>query len=171
MVKAWSFKSQSRPNEFYGHKAAIHQIMYHPGGKFVVSASSDETVQSYANITGSCNQYEMPISHSAPITSVDFSTDGSLMLSGSHDKTLKTWKIRQKKIKAQDRLLSSFNSSILGHTNWIRSAQFSPDARIIVSGSDDKTVRIWDLAKKLQLLSFTDHLDIVKDVKFHPDGT
>lgn len=171
MIKAWSFKPQSRPNEFMGHKAAIHQILYHPSGKYVASASSDETVKLWANITGSCNQYELPVSHSAPIRTVDFSTDGGLMLSGSHDKTIKTWKLKQKKIKGHDRLIASFNSSILGHTNWINSAQFSPDARIIVSGSDDKTVKIWDLVKKKELLSFTDHLSSVSDVKFHPDGT
>lgn len=169
VIEAWNFKPQSRPFEFLGHKAPIHQVIYHPSGKFLASCSSDETVILWTNAVN--YQKEIIKSHSAPIRAIDFSQDGELLLTGSDDKTLKTWKLRQKKVKGRDRIFADFNSSILGHTNWIRSAQFSPDARIIVSGSDDKTVKIWDLAKKKNLISFMDHLDVVRDVKFHPDGT
>ena len=169
IIEAWNFKPQSRPFEFIGHKAAIHKLIYHPTGKYIASASSDETVILWTNAVN--YQKEVIKSHSAPIRAIDFSSDGQLLLTGSDDKTIKTWRLRFKKIKERDRIFADFNSSILGHTNWIRSAQFSPDARIIVSGSDDKTVKIWDLAKKKNLMTYMDHLDIVRDVKFHPDGT
>jgi len=169
VIEAWNFKPQSRPFEFLGHKAPIHQVIYHPTGKFIASASSDETVILWTNAVN--YQKELIKSHSAPIRAIDFSKDGSLLLTGSDDKTIKTWKLKQKKVKGRDRIFADFNSSILGHTNWIRSAQFSPDARLIVSGSDDKSVKLWDVTKKKNLISFVDHLDVVRDVKFHPDGT
>ena len=30
------------------------------------------------------------------------------------------------------------------HSNWVRSVAFSPDGETIVSGSDDKTLKVWD---------------------------
>ena len=31
------------------------------------------------------------------------------------------------------------------HSNWIRSVTFSPDGTKIVSGSDDQTIKVWDM--------------------------
>ena len=37
------------------------------------------------------------------------------------------------------------------HSDWIRSVAFSPDGKTIVSGSDDKTIKVWE-ATSLTLL-------------------
>ena len=31
-----------------------------------------------------------------------------------------------------------------GHSDWVHSVAFSPDGTKIVSGSDDKTIKVWD---------------------------
>jgi WD40 repeat protein len=35
------------------------------------------------------------------------------------------------------------------HSNFIRSVAFSPDGTKIVSGSDDKTIKVWDFGALL----------------------
>ena len=42
---------------------------------------------------------------------------------------------------------------------------------MIVSGSDDKTVKIWDVAERKEIHTFYDHTGFVNSVRFHPDGT
>lgn len=53
----------------------------------------------------------------------------------------------------------------------MRSCCFSPDGRLAVSGSDDKTVRVWDVATRQCIRVYDDHSGYVNSVAFHPDGT
>jgi WD40 repeat protein len=57
-----------------------------------------------------------------------------------------------------------------GHTEWVRSATFSPDGTRIVTASEDGTARVWDLQGKL-LATLQGHTDWVYSASFSPDGT
>ena len=61
--------------------------------------------------------------------------------------------------------------SLCAHDHWVKSAEFSPDTRLIASGSDDRTVKLWDMTSKSGISNFTDHVGGVNKVRFHPDGT
>ena len=49
------------------------------------------------------------------------------------------------------------------------SVSYSPDGNYIVSGSYDKTVKLWD-KNSGKLIENFEHTDGVKSVKFSPDG-
>ena len=59
-----------------------------------------------------------------------------------------------------------------GHSNWILSHAFSADGRRLISGSRDKTVRVWD-PHSGQLLGVGggDCAQFVEYVALSPDGT
>ena len=65
---------------------------------------------------------------------------------------------------------SRFLGSIVAHENWIRSAQFSPDSRLIVSSADDGYVKLWD-SETCTLIADFQNDPIVMSTCFHPDGT
>jgi len=57
-----------------------------------------------------------------------------------------------------------------GHTVVVISVAFSPDGRYALSGSSDKTLKLWDLAKGKCLHTFTGHNKYVGTVAISPDG-
>ena len=57
-----------------------------------------------------------------------------------------------------------------GHTNDVCSVRFSPDGQQVVSGSKDKTVRVWDTEQHREVHCLTGHKKDVNDCCFSPDG-
>ncbi len=57
-----------------------------------------------------------------------------------------------------------------GHAGAILQVAFSPDGQFALSGSDDKTLKLWEIATGKELRSFAGHADTVSSVAFSPDG-
>ena len=58
-----------------------------------------------------------------------------------------------------------------GHTSPVFSVAFSPDGRHIVSGSNDRTIRVWDAQTGGQVGNpLQGHTSSVRSVAFSPDG-
>ena len=100
------------------------------------------------------------IPHSLGIRSAAFSRDGTRLVSGSQDKTVKLWDA------ATGRLLRTFE----GHSDAVTSVVFSPDAARLLSGSGDKTLKLWDAASGQLIRSWEAQRISVTAVAFSPDG-
>ena len=90
--------------------------------------------------------------HSDFISSVKFSPDGSRIVSGSYDETIKIWNTSSGNLiktlgednkRYHHRGSDNINTSY-GHFDLISSIDFSPDGNKIISSSYDKTVKIWE---------------------------
>ena len=57
-----------------------------------------------------------------------------------------------------------------GHTRAINSLAFSPDGKLLVSASDDHTLKLWEVETGRELRTFNGHKNDVNKVLFHPNG-
>ncbi|PWI64016.1 hypothetical protein PCL_00450 [Purpureocillium lilacinum] len=57
-----------------------------------------------------------------------------------------------------------------GHIGAVRSVVFSPDGKLIASASEDRTVKVWDVATGDVVREFDGHSLAVRSVAFSPDG-
>lgn len=83
--------------------------------------------------------------HSDSIICMEFSPDGSQIVTGAADNMARIWN-------------STSGRQILalsGHKNWLRSARFNADGTKLVTAADDKSVRVWDTKSGECLLALT----------------
>jgi WD40 repeat protein len=101
--------------------------------------------------------------HTDSVWSVAFSPDGTRIISGSLDKTIRIWDV-----KTGEEVIEPLK----GHTDSVLSVAFSPDGTRVISGSLDKTIRIWDVKTGEEVVEpLKGHTSYVFSAAFSPDGT
>jgi WD40 repeat protein len=84
------------------------------------------------------------IGHAGAVTTIALSPDQQFLISGSSDRTIKLWEL------ATGTCVHTFTGkrslwSNAGHTDRIRAVVFHPDGQTVLSGSDDGTIKQWNL--------------------------
>jgi len=101
--------------------------------------------------------------HDGAVETLAFSPDGTVIASGSSDRTVRIWDAKTG---------AAVGQPLQGHTDSVTSVTFSPDGTLIASGSDDGTVCIWDAKTGAAVgQPLQGHANWVKSVAFSPDGT
>ena len=59
--------------------------------------------------------------------------------------------------------------TFLGHSNGVGSVVLSADGRFIVSGSDDKTIKLWNIHERKEVCTFTGHTSFIWSVAMSAD--
>ena len=99
--------------------------------------------------------------HTAGVTAVAFSPDGTRILTGSGDGTARLW----------DAATGTTVATLAGHTAPVTTVAFSPDGTHVLTGSGDGTARLWDTATGKAVAILAGHTGPVLAGAFSPDGT
>lgn len=76
---------------------------------------------------------------------------------------------RTDSIKLFDLKSGAHIRTLEGHERAVVALSFSPDGTELASGSDDTTIRVWDVATG-DMKRTLSHGDFVRDVRYSPDG-
>lgn len=137
----------------------------------VATGAEDNTARIWDSATGTLIQQFAPAfsggtqiaGHRDAVLSIDFSSDGLEILTGSADGTAKLWNV------ATGAELRTFE----GHGDAVNAVAFAPDNLQVASGSSDSTVRVWDVPTggELAISPFEPCESAVTDIDYSTDGT
>ncbi len=89
-----------------------------------------------------------------------------MLASGSDDKTIKLWDVQSGKVNStlpghRYRQKEEANATCpvteRGHSGYVRAVSWSPDGTMLASGSDDKTIKLWDVQSGKVSSTLTGH--------------
>ncbi|KAL6925965.1 ribosome assembly [Hanseniaspora valbyensis] len=128
----WNPSKSNKPIvRLTGHQKLVNHVSYSPDGRYIASASFDNSIKIWDGRDGKFVQTFR--GHVAAVYKLAWSSDCRLLVSCSKDTTLKVWDIKTKKLAVD----------LPGHTDEIYTVDWSLDGKKVCSGGKDKSVRIW----------------------------
>ncbi|KAL9104399.1 MAG: hypothetical protein Q9163_000657 [Psora crenata] len=157
-LKIWDVTSGYCVKTLQGHSGWVRDVCPSVDGRFILSTGDDMTARiwdiSVSNPVNTltvvghehfneCCALAPPASypHLASLAGLKkpppASSTAEFMATGSRDKNIKIFDAR-----------GSCLRTLVGHDNWVRALAFHPGGKYLLSVSDDKTLRCWDLSQE-----------------------
>lgn len=175
----------------------IRSVAFSPDGKGLASAGGTRSGEAQLwDLSKGKLQREFSLEEAAEFRSLVFTRDGSTVLADGFEWDVKTGKTKTRVYTAAlavspegktiartdeannrtrdicliDNQTGKLRRKLHGHSGAVNALAFSPDATLLCSGSDDKTLRLWRVKDGKLIHTFKGHKAKVTSVHFAPHG-
>ncbi|XP_054838778.1 autophagy-related protein 16-1 isoform X3 [Eublepharis macularius] len=124
---------------FDAHDGEVNAVQFSPGSRLLATGGLDRRVKLWEVYGDNCEFKGSLSGSNAGITSIEFDSAGSYLLAASNDFASRIWTVDDNRLR----------HTLTGHSGKVLSAKFLLDNARIVSGSHDRTLKLWDLRSKV----------------------
>lgn len=144
--------------ELTGHEGAINGVAFSPDGRFLAAGSADSTISLWDVSKG--ERIAELKGHEGKVEGVAFSPDGKTLatvgeLTNAPGEVF-LWDVPSRRKRL----------SLAGHTGPVNAAAFSRDGSRLATGSQDKTIRLWNPATGEGIGTLRGHAHAIRGVAF-----
>ena len=183
-IKVWNHKLRRCLFTLVGHLDYIRMVQFHQESPWIVSASDDQTIRIWNWQSRTC--LSVLTGHNHYVMCASFHPKEDLVVSASLDQTVRVWDIsglKKKSVSPNDDglKLPQVHSELFGggdaivkyvlegHDRGVNWASFHPSLPLIVSGADDRQVKLWRMndTKAWEVDTLRGHSNNVSCVMFH----
>ena len=186
-VKVWNHKTRKCLFTLLGHLDYIRTVQFHSEHPWIVTSSDDQTIRIWNWQSRLC--VSVLTGHNHYVMCAGFHPKEDLVVSASLDQTVRVWDIsalRKKSVAPGGgddmmRGLPQVNNDLFGagdavvkyvlegHDRGVNWASFHPSLPLIVSGADDRQVKLWRMndTKAWEVDTLRGHVNNVSCVLFH----
>ena len=125
--------------KFEAHEGEVNCASWDYNGRLFATAGTDRKIKVWE--LGTCHQAELKASlvgSNAAVMRVQFDQNCTMLLGASNDFATRVWTIDDCRLR----------HTLTGHSGKVLAAAFFADPSRVVSGSHDRTLKIWDLKSK-----------------------
>jgi WD40 repeat protein len=156
------------------HTAGIYAVACSNDNKFVFSGSEDKTIRVWSASSDS-SRYGLVCAHSVGssewVYSLSVNKNGTHFAAGCEDSVVRLYSL-QKQVNGNTSTSSApipeLASQLRGHTQGVRSVNFSPCGTKLVSAAADNLIKVWDVASGKEAKTLEGHTDWVFSACFFP---
>ena len=157
-IKVWDLVTGQQLLTLTGHLSFISSLAITPDGEKIISGSADKTIKVWDLVTG---QQLLTFSSIYPIA-LAITHDGTKVVSGGSS-GIQVWDLAIAK--------ELFIPSFCTHATSVNEIVITPDGNHLISGSQDDTIKIWNIATSPNLFTFSDNTQSVTKLVVTPDGS
>jgi WD40 repeat protein len=161
-LRVWDLESGESLQVLKGHSGFVRAVAISQSTGNIASGSTDRTIRRWNVATSAADT--SADGHDEAVSRLALSPNGDLAVSGSGGSSVLLW-------RASGEVASRRSIGRLeGHTDRIHAVQITADGTRAVTASRDRTLRVWDVSKRVTTHVLRGHTREIVDLETSADG-